>query len=100
LERRAAVDGRLGTGDDVLIATGETLSQVQDRVLGVGVDNAPLFSYLPGYVTVDVSAGLRLSARHELFLDVLNVTDEYFRGMSWGMPGPGRSIRARYAVSS
>ena len=33
-----------GTADDVLVATGETLAQIQDRVLGAGVNTSvPLF---------------------------------------------------------
>ena len=35
-------DGIFGNADDMLIATGETLAQVQDRVLGVGVNSAQL----------------------------------------------------------
>jgi outer membrane receptor for ferrienterochelin and colicin len=33
-------DGALGTPDDVLTATGETVAQIQDRVPGVGVNSA------------------------------------------------------------
>ena len=36
-------DGAFGTADDLLTATGETLAQIQDRVLGVGVNSSSLF---------------------------------------------------------
>jgi len=91
-------DGLHGTSDDVLLSTGETVRQVQDRVLGPGVENAPLFTFLGGYNTLDFSGGLRFGRRHEILWDVLNVTDRNFRGMSWGMPGPGRTFRLRYVL--
>ena len=46
-----------GNADDILIATGETLAQVQDRVLGVGVNSAPLFTAVKGYATFGVRFG-------------------------------------------
>ena len=46
-----------GNADDILIATGETLAQIQDRVLGVGVNSAPLFTAVPGYAVFGVRFG-------------------------------------------
>jgi hemoglobin/transferrin/lactoferrin receptor protein len=90
-------DGVPGTADDVLLATGETLAQVQDRVLGPGVDAAPLFTSLPGYVTVGARAGWR-QGPHEIVVDAENLTDENYRGISWGLDGPGRGVSLRYRV--
>ena len=53
----AGADDILGTADDMLIATGETLAQIQDRVLGVGVNSSSLFTAVPGYGTFGVRAG-------------------------------------------
>ena len=52
-------DGITNNADDILIATGETLLQVQDRVLGVGVNSSSLFPELPGYGVVGVRGGVR-----------------------------------------
>ena len=57
---RPGPDGTFGNADDILIATGETLAQVQDRVLGVGVNSAPLFTAVPSYVLCGVRFGLSL----------------------------------------
>jgi hemoglobin/transferrin/lactoferrin receptor protein len=90
-------DGTFGTADDVLTATGETLAQIQDRVLGVGVNAAPLFSEIPGYAAAGVRGGLRLGP-HEILIDVENLTDENYRGISWGMDAPGRGVNIRYVA--
>jgi hemoglobin/transferrin/lactoferrin receptor protein len=91
-------DGRFGTADDILLATRETLTQVQDRVLGVGVSSAPLVTALPGYVTINVRAGLQLRENHNVVLDFENIADKNYRGISWGMDAPGRSVYVRYQL--
>jgi len=92
----AGGDGTLGTPDDALLATGETLAQIQDRVLGVGVDSAPLFTAVPGYVTFNVRGGFRISERHSVMLDFENIGDRNYRGISWGLDAPGRSLFFRF----
>jgi outer membrane receptor protein involved in Fe transport len=92
----AGADGRFGTADDTLIATRETLSQVQDRVLGSAA-SAPLFAYIPGFVTLGVRGGFRVGERHHLFLALENPADRNYRGISWGLDGPGRSFGFRYS---
>jgi hemoglobin/transferrin/lactoferrin receptor protein len=91
----AGPDGVFGSADDVLLATGETVTQVQDRVLGVGVNSSSLFRELPGYAVFGVRAGIRFGA-HELIVDAENLGDKNFRGISWGMDAPGRGIAARF----
>jgi outer membrane receptor protein involved in Fe transport len=91
-------DGVSGNADDVLLATGETLARVQDRVLGPGVAAAPLFPELPGYAVFGVRGALRLGDRHELLVDVENVGDVNYRGVSWGMDAPGRGVYVRYTA--
>ena len=90
-------DNALGTADDVLTATGETLAQIQDRVLGTGVASAPLFTAVPGYVTAGIRAGARVG-RHEVFVDAENLGDTNYRGISWGVDAPGRGISVKYVV--
>jgi outer membrane receptor protein involved in Fe transport len=93
----AGADGAFNTADDLLIATGETLSQVQDRVLGVGVNSSSLFPELPGYATVGIRWAARIG-RHALSIDFENLTDKNYRGISWGIDGPGRGVSLRYAL--
>ena len=93
----AGPDGTFGNADDVLLATGETLTQIQDRVLGVGVNSSSLFTAVPGYATFGVRFGIR-QGRHELTVHAENLGDKNYRGISWGVDAPGRGISARYSV--
>ncbi len=90
-------DGTFGTADDVLILTGETLAQIQDRVLGPGVSSAPLFTKVAGYTIAGVRFGLRMGP-HSVLVDVENIGDASWRGISWGMDGPGRGVAIRYLL--
>ena len=36
--------------------------------------------------------------RHSVLVDASNLGDENYRGISWGMDGPGRMITARYTI--
>jgi outer membrane receptor protein involved in Fe transport len=91
-------DGVAGNSDDVLLPTGETLAEVQARVLGPGGAPAPLFSALPGYVVFGVRGAIRLAVRHEVLFDFENLGDESYRGISWGMDAPGRGLYLRYVL--
>jgi hemoglobin/transferrin/lactoferrin receptor protein len=86
-----------GNADDVLIVTGETLAQIQNRVLGVGVNSAPLYRAVGGYSTFGTRAGFRL-APHELVVDFENLNDENYRGISWGVDAPGFGVSVKYLV--
>lgn len=88
-------DGQFGTADDTLIPTGETLAQIQNRVLG-SASSAPLFTYIPGFLTYNIRGGFKLSERHEVILDFENLGDKNYRGISWGTDAPGRSFGFRY----
>jgi outer membrane receptor protein involved in Fe transport len=90
-------DGALGTADDRLTATGETLAQIQDRVLGAGVNSGVLFSAVQGYVAFGMRGGLNLG-RHSILVDLSNLGDENYRGISWGIDAPGRGIALKYAA--
>ena len=81
-----------------LLATGETLAQVQDRVLGVGVNSSSLFTEIPGYAAVGVRFGVK-TGRHQFTVHGENLTDTNYRGISWGVDAPGRGVSARYAIT-
>lgn len=97
------------TGTLRLVATGETLLQVQNRLLplgatinGVTVANnntaVPLFAQIPGYGLFNVRGGFFVGENSEINIDFENITDQTHRGLSWGIDGPGRSITARYRL--
>jgi outer membrane receptor protein involved in Fe transport len=89
-------DGTLGTSDDVLSATGETLAQIQTRVLGAAT-SAPLFLRVEGYATIGVRGGIRIG-RHEILIEGDNLTDTNYRGISWGMDAAGIGLNVRYLL--
>lgn len=91
-------DGIPGNADDVLFATGETLVQVQNRVLGAGVESAPLFPAIPGYIVFDLRAGIRLSENQDCLLSLTNIGDRNYRGISWGLDAAGRSLSMSYRI--
>lgn len=88
-------DGRNGTADDILLPTGETVAQVQTRVLG-SASSAPLYRYIPGFMVVSVRGGFQVTEKHEVLLDFSNLLDKNYRGISWGMDAPGRGFGFRY----
>jgi hemoglobin/transferrin/lactoferrin receptor protein len=90
-----------------LISTGETLLQVQNRLLPIGstingvtvVDNntnVPLFTAVPGYVLVGLRGAVRVSERSEFLWDFENIGDKQYRGISWGIDGGGRGLTLHY----
>ena len=92
----AGPDGIINNADDRLIATGETLAEVQNRVLGTA-NGAPMFTAVPSYNLFGIRFGMT-HGRHAFLVDAANLTDENYRGISWGMDGPGRMITARYTI--
>jgi outer membrane receptor protein involved in Fe transport len=91
-------DGVAGNADDVLIPTGETLAQVQARVLG-GQGSSRLVTEIPGYSVFGVRGHIRFAGRHEVFVDLENLGDKNYRGISWGMDAPGRGAYVRYRLA-
>ncbi|MBX7170415.1 MAG: TonB-dependent receptor [Pyrinomonadaceae bacterium] len=89
-------DGICGTGDETtLLATNETIAQVQNRLLG-SATSAPLFTYLPGYVTVNLRGGIRVGEKSNITWAFENIFDNQYRNPSWGIDGAGRSFRVGY----
>ena len=94
----AGADGRFGTADDTLIATGETLAQILARVLGPSGATNSLYLTVHGYKVFGIRGGWTFAKRHQVTVDVENLTDANYRGPSWGMDAAGRSVFARYSV--
>lgn len=91
----------------ILIPTGETLLQVQNRLLPIGatingvrvVNNdsvVPLFTAVPGYGVIGLRGAIRFGEHSEVFIDFENIADKYYRGISWGIDGGGRGVTMRY----
>ena len=96
-----------GSAGGLLISTGETLVQVQNRLLPIGatingvtvVNNdtaVPLFGYLPGYGLVGLRGAFSFGEHSEIFVDFENIGDKSYRGISWGIDGAGRGVTMRY----
>jgi len=96
-----------GSANGLLVATGENLSQVQNRLLPLGatingvtvVNNdslVPLFPYLPGYGLLGIRGAFKFGETSEVFVDFENILDKSYRGISWGVDGGGRGVTVRY----
>lgn len=79
-----------------LLATGENITQVLNRVLGPGFPTRPLFNYLPGYGIANIRGGFNLTENATIFAAFENIFDQFYRNPSWGIDGPGRSFSARF----
>lgn len=92
-DRGLVVGGRL-------VATGETLAQVQSRVLG-GASAAAMFAATPGFVSLGLRAGWTLPRGLSVILIGENLTDRNFRWHGSGVDAPGRNVqvRIRYHLS-
>ncbi len=88
-------NGQCGSAGGRLIATGETLAQVQTRVLGSS-ESVPLFPYIPGYGLINARGGYRFGENQEVEIDFENIADKSYRNPGWGIDGPGRSVTLRY----
>lgn len=103
----AGTTGQCGAAGGVLVATGETLAQVQDRLLPIGatvngvliINNetaVPMFTAIPGYALFGIRGGIKIAEKHELLLDAKNLADRSHRLPGWGIDGPGRNLIVRY----
>jgi outer membrane receptor protein involved in Fe transport len=96
-----------GSAGGILISTGETQAQVQNRILplgatinGVTVANndtlVPLFTEVESYALFGLRGAYRFGEHSELFVDFENIFDKSYRGISWGIDGGGRGVTVRY----
>lgn len=91
----------------ILIPTGETQAQVQNRLLPIGatingvfVANndtpVPLYTSLAGYGLIGVRGAFQIDEHSEVFVDFENIANRSYRGISWGVDGAGRGVTVRY----
>jgi outer membrane receptor protein involved in Fe transport len=99
--------GQCGSAGGTLIATGETLAQVQNRLLPLGATingvfiasndtNVPLFTRLPGYGLFNLRGGFNVSENSQFFIQFENLFDKSHRNPSWGIDGVGRNLMLQY----
>ena len=77
--------------DGVLLPTGETLPEVQLRVLGPSLAGKPLFTETRGWWTVSLRGGYRINQSNELTFSVANIFDRNYRLHGSGFDAPGFS---------
>ncbi len=99
-----------GSAGGILISTGETLAQVQNRLLPIGAvingvrvtDNntaVPLYTYLPSYAIFNLRGGYRFGEKSQMFVAFENIFDNFYRNPSWGIDGAGRNLTIQYRYS-
>ena len=82
--------------DGRLVATGESIDEVLDRVLGRDPDaRVPLFTRHPGYFTLNLRAGWNVAPRTRLVAIAENILDRNFRTMGSGIDAPGLNVVLR-----
>jgi hemoglobin/transferrin/lactoferrin receptor protein len=96
----AGTDGKVGTADDIFSPTGETLKQIQDRVLPIGATingvkivndstRVPLYLGTDSWWTLDVTGGWNLGESSKLNFGLTNIRDKSFRSHGSGVDSAG-----------
>ena len=80
--------------DGRLVSTGETLGQVQQRVLG-GSTLLAMFNQTPGFAVFGARAGIKLGSHVDLTLIGENLGDRNYRLHGSGVDEPGINVIAR-----
>jgi outer membrane receptor protein involved in Fe transport len=83
----------------ILLPTGETLAQVQLRLLGPGLLPNQLFTRNPGFALLNLRGGFRIGERSSVTLILENIFDKNYRTMGSGIDGPGTNAAMRYSFS-
>ena len=78
----------------ILRDTGETLADVQHRVLGEA-GAAPLFTTQPGFVVLGLRGGIRVTSRLDVTVFGENLADVNYRLYGAGLDSPGRHLQVR-----
>jgi hemoglobin/transferrin/lactoferrin receptor protein len=80
--------------DSILVATGETLAQVQNRVLGTAA-SAPLYTSEPGYAVIGLRSGVRLTPQLDVAVIGENLGDVNYRFYGSGLDASGINLHVR-----
>jgi outer membrane receptor protein involved in Fe transport len=91
-----AVDMGLVRGG-VLVSTGETLAEVQNRVLGTAA-SAPVYTSEPGFAVVGLRAGMRVTQGFDLTVLGENLGDVNYRLYGSGVDAPGINLQVRARI--
>ena len=83
----------------ILVQTGETLAQVQRRVLGPTLQPNQLFTKNPGFALFNLRGGFRIGERSSITVILENVFDKNYRTMGSGIDSPGTNAAVRYSFS-
>jgi len=83
--------------DGVLVPTGETLTEVQARVLG-GRPSSQLFNEISGHVALTVRGGYRLTPQLEFLAVGENLANANYRSLGSSVDAPGRSVRVHLGL--
>jgi hemoglobin/transferrin/lactoferrin receptor protein len=83
----------------ILLPTGETIAQVQLRVLGSGAQPNALFTKNPGFALLNLRGGWRLGERSSLAVILENLLDRNYRTMGSGIDGAGVNAAIRYSFN-
>jgi outer membrane receptor protein involved in Fe transport len=78
----------------ILLETGETLAQVQNRLLGTA-SSTYLFTEGPGFIAFHLRAGWRVTEGFELSAIGENLTDRNYRIYGSGLDAPGANLQLR-----
>ena len=84
--------------NDRLRLTGETLTEVLDRVLGPARTPQLLFDRTHGFATLNLRGSVILNERNDLSFALLNLTDTNYRRHGSGFDSPGISLSVSYRV--
>jgi hemoglobin/transferrin/lactoferrin receptor protein len=82
----------------ILLATGENLAQVVNRVLGPGVTSAPLYTKTPGFGTLNLRGGFRVSEQSQVLVTLENLLDKNYRFHGSGVDAPGVNLQVAYRI--
>lgn len=102
LRTRASIAGFFnGTATDlglvrsgILVQSGETLAQVQQRVLGAAA-SAPMFTSQAGFAAFGLRAGMRVTPHLDVTAIGENLTDVNYRLYGSGLDAPGVNLQFR-----
>ncbi|MGH9783314.1 MAG: TonB-dependent receptor plug domain-containing protein, partial [Terriglobia bacterium] len=83
--------------DGVFLPTGESLVQIQERVLPASTVpsdtlRVPLFLTTPGYASAHIRAGFRAAEHSQFTIHLQNLTDRNYRQHGSGVDAPGLHV--------